>query len=497
MTPFMYIFAEPVTDAQMEVIQSRNNARIEAFERRVLGLDKSSDTEKDSREWSDIQAKVQEVVDRDEAGEDEDAEGGNIVTESDKGTKTDEELRLRKRVTKDVEGSYVDSDIPHADLPASSMKAAAFVQEKDAVDSSVDGQVAELFQDNNNSMASISRVTSDKIDSKILESISNESEPEQEETITGLSQAQNPIPSMPSERHTNSQVTPTNPTLSSINIQVTGVSIDDALRQGPQDSSLTIDPDTGPADTQSPDRDNGSPLLAMTLTIRNKVNGKYVKRPENFTGNASWEVEYTIDELTKPGRARTLYAMSQARRKKQLEPEEPEDGVIDYYIRKMISLSDKGAAWRRRVNKERMGEGIVVLNADRTRDRAAAAAAVGDDEDQEVDLEDDEDEQGRQDDEDEEEGEDEDEEEEEEEEEEGEEEEEEEEEGEEEEEEEDEEEEEEEEEEDEEDGEEEEEEGEEEDDNNEGEEEKAKEDDVDLEKEVREEDTERSIGKTQ
>lgn len=63
----MYIFAEPVTEDQMQEVQTRNAAKIEAFEREVLGLapHEINAVERDNK-WEEIQADVQETMDRDE-----------------------------------------------------------------------------------------------------------------------------------------------------------------------------------------------------------------------------------------------------------------------------------------------------------------------------------------------------------------------------------------------------------------------------------------------
>lgn len=55
------------------------------------------------------------------------------------------------------------------------------------------------------------------------------------------------------------------------------------------------------------------PLLGMVLTIRNKVNDKFVTRPENLTKDDTWEVEYNMEEL-EDERAHRLFRMCERRR---------------------------------------------------------------------------------------------------------------------------------------------------------------------------------------
>ncbi|ESZ91992.1 hypothetical protein SBOR_7623 [Sclerotinia borealis F-4128] len=71
-TPFMYIFAEPMEEEDIQKIQDTNKAEIEAFEARVLGLHGDKATEEDqleekkNAEWEDLRAKVEESMESDE-----------------------------------------------------------------------------------------------------------------------------------------------------------------------------------------------------------------------------------------------------------------------------------------------------------------------------------------------------------------------------------------------------------------------------------------------
>lgn len=69
-TPFMYIFAEPVTEEQVQEIQTQNNEKYEAFQRKLMGLEdeisESESAQKGEDKWADIQADVREAMARDE-----------------------------------------------------------------------------------------------------------------------------------------------------------------------------------------------------------------------------------------------------------------------------------------------------------------------------------------------------------------------------------------------------------------------------------------------
>ncbi|KAI9759136.1 MAG: hypothetical protein M1835_000451, partial [Candelina submexicana] len=98
-----------------------------------------------------------------------------------------------------------------------------------------------------------------------------------------------------------------------------------------------------------PEGSDGS-LLAMTLTIRNKVNGKYVLRPLDLQADDKWSLEYSIDEVPTASRAWSLYGACQARRKSRMDSanDDSEDDVAtNYYLRRMRELSEKGREWRK------------------------------------------------------------------------------------------------------------------------------------------------------
>src|SRR5207248_4902448 len=88
-------------------------------------------------------------------------------------------------------------------------------------------------------------------------------------------------------------------------------------------------------------------ILAMTLTLRNKVNDRYVTRPDELTKSDKWSIEYTMTEIESPSRAWSLYRACQARRKKALDDSIREEGNVarNYYIEKMRELSQKGREW--------------------------------------------------------------------------------------------------------------------------------------------------------
>lgn len=98
---------------------------------------------------------------------------------------------------------------------------------------------------------------------------------------------------------------------------------------------------------ESPTNTDTTPeLLALTLRIQNRVNGKKVERPEHLTSSDHWSLDYSLDEESKEKLARAQYRASKARRKTVLEERE-ENSVTNYYLRKLREMAAKGAEWRK------------------------------------------------------------------------------------------------------------------------------------------------------
>ncbi|CAK7245250.1 MAG: hypothetical protein STHCBS139747_006823 [Sporothrix thermara] len=68
-------------------------------------------------------------------------------------------------------------------------------------------------------------------------------------------------------------------------------------------------------------------LLGMIVTIRNKVNGRYVTRPTSLAKSDTWTVEYAVEEI-QDKRAQGLYEMLKKRRKELLSREGKDGGSV-------------------------------------------------------------------------------------------------------------------------------------------------------------------------
>ena len=420
----MYVFAEPVTEEQVAEVQSQNSAKIQEFERNILGLTRGNgsgtdDTKEVDPDWEKIQADVQKAMEKDElsadkSGQDQEAidenvggttltpsrpevfeqgplygsksaaraddhaTAGSVANEEDEGDgKDDDEIDVEDECEEDgeeeekkedgeEEEKKEDGDV-NADggveesTPQEGLD--EFLEAKPDINAinavQVEREVSEDGTDDNNialshdypvkvnNDANLPREEPNEDDTTGQESVDDTIEPTDDRENTGMSP--DAVSSSIAERESQQE----------LRTRADGRFLD------------LINQENVQADTaaeSSPSED----ILAMTLTIRNKVNGQYVLRPETMNETDEWSIEYSLTEVSAQGRARKLYEACRARRKKKMDPPEvPEDAeLISAYIKRLRELSMKGRRWRKQqdmmdrerpveVLSERDGEGGV------------------------------------------------------------------------------------------------------------------------------------------
>lgn len=109
--------------------------------------------------------------------------------------------------------------------------------------------------------------------------------------------------------------------------------------------------DASDSTEKSSETETGGPLMGWTLTIRNKVNGSYVERPQQLTQEDEWKVEYHIKELA-PEVASAKYAKTKTKREKLLgQSEEALARRLIQYRRRIREISEQGREWRNEQDK--------------------------------------------------------------------------------------------------------------------------------------------------
>ena len=391
----MYIFAEPVTEEQVADIQGQNDAKIQEFERNILGLNRDDQSENqtsqdDDGKWENIQASVQEAMDKDEISiddinqiqesQDRDLEQDDSATrrygvieegplyanrnqvaideqqstamDSEKDRDIEEEgIGGTEEVTKVMNegqgGESLDEavDEEHNVRGAEQNRERSVTCYRENVEEQIreDGPGAEDDAGTDQSLAEsalggaeVSTKTESAADDEIQDHQLREDLKDEKEAETHNA----PVNKKDTESAERAAYTPLIP----------GEATSDKGHRSEADSPFldAMDQEKAQSDT-SP----SSEILAMTLTLRNKVNNKYVLRPENLTAGDVWSIEYDLVEVPTQQKARALYEACQVRRKKKLDaPVATEDAeVVNHYLANLRKMSKRGRGWRREMDE--------------------------------------------------------------------------------------------------------------------------------------------------
>ncbi len=303
-TPFTYIFAEPITETDIDSIQATNKAKIEEFEAKVLGLTaKDLSPEEQKEQWDSIRASVEESMEQDES----DPEGVLMNEDvSDEDLEEDEKELVEILSTSGLEQNSEEED--DGSIEDEHEEDDEHDVEDDTGDSEVDKSHRPVEAANTDEPMSASGLT--------------EQDLQEEADESSLSDPEN-------------------------------VDEGDSSEEEP----IVIDEDDQTPNEQFQVRRDPKDLTAMTLTIRNKVNGRYVERPEDLRPDDKWEVEYALSELHKPEQISSLYAATKMRRRRALTKtvDSKADAWNNIFIENIKKFNKKGRAFRERQNEIEKG----------------------------------------------------------------------------------------------------------------------------------------------
>jgi hypothetical protein len=429
--PVMYVFAKPVTQEQIEEVQNKNKAQVEAFERNMMGLnpevkdeveDETPPVQEDEKGpeedeetsldvWEDMRLKVEEVLENDEQGENfvrdaiEDAleESGLLRTES-----VEEKQRylnaLMKAVVSEGEAEEVDdankntgelsiggdghdsseavqdtpiqtepveeADTRRPDIQEAEQESAG----QELVESEADGDAVPHEPDASSKqpplkdliirLAAKSRASSTGHGENSPNQKDDESSDWQrlrrfEEILHQMvEKTQEPAVSPPPEQSSSDEDLSTTAQTPPSEEPSQEDSSDAATSQESPSSDPT--PASEPIDTIA----KGEEVMGMIVTIRNKVDGKFVPRPEDLTKKSSWVVHYAIEELAKD-RASRLYAQTVERRRKAMEKTTDTGEWSNRFKGKLDELSKKGRGFRRVENDKAKLYPVYVYGSDK------------------------------------------------------------------------------------------------------------------------------------
>lgn len=108
----------------------------------------------------------------------------------------------------------------------------------------------------------------------------------------------------------------------------------------PTTTTIASSPRTPPAQRPS------GPLAGWVVTIRNKVNGQYVTRPENLESEDNWAIEYHMREIA-PDEVWALYNKTLDRRHALIgQDDEHTDQRLESYRKVIQRYASRGRKWR-------------------------------------------------------------------------------------------------------------------------------------------------------
>ena len=368
----MYIFAEPVTEEQVAEIQNANLAKAQEFDRTVLGRDPSQD---DGPKWADIQANVEKAMDRDQLGLDEHKESDEARDELYESKVFDEDVlhaNALEEVEDDIEGATTeDGEDPDDDVE----EAEEFengeerdegeeecgegnendnVVERNAEDAEEGDLVNEEHDQRGESMTSMEPKGNLAEEGNVEDAnIGFLEEPAGKEIFSdNAEQLESILEHSETDLSTANSATPAAP--------FSEVSAPPGFANGNFDFVTKADqPFLDVLSSEHPvEARSDAPIadvLAMTLTLRNKVNGHYVLRPTDMTAEDKWEIEYSLVEVPMQSRAKALYEACQMRRQKKLAAEtgpEGQEEVLSGYMKMLREMSAKGKVWRQEIDEK-------------------------------------------------------------------------------------------------------------------------------------------------
>lgn len=101
-------------------------------------------------------------------------------------------------------------------------------------------------------------------------------------------------------------------------------------------------------------------LMGLTLRVLNKVNGRPVLRPLDLEKFDSWDIEYTLEEMS-DDKALATYSQCRGRRARLQKATQRDDAAANWYLRNMKSLSDNGRLVRGKLDRQDADKPVVVL----------------------------------------------------------------------------------------------------------------------------------------
>jgi hypothetical protein len=359
----MYIFAEPVEEKEVEKIQATNKAKIEEFESRVLGLvnDEMSDERREA-EWESLRAEVEQSMERDEVEvevQPEDAEGVGEDSELERLSTEEQrqmdELLLSTASEESEEGEEDDEVIDKEEDE----------EDDEVIDEEEEEDDENIVNENSDEVEESNESADEGLEEPQAGNGEEKQEGELEEDNTPGAEEESSVEEaeglgLENSRSANIEKVELVENKDLVPDESADSNIVDEDAENPEASHGDVEDEAvqqplwdGRVTRSDSEKRRGDSVLAMTLTIRNKVDGKYVARPNGINEKTDWLVEYALAEVPTPGQAEKLYAAAKLRRQRVLTKAKDigQDDRNNIFIENIKKLSRKGRQWLQRQKK--------------------------------------------------------------------------------------------------------------------------------------------------
>ena len=392
----MYVFAEPVTEEQVRELQTKNQEKIAEFERNILGLHKESADEggasKDDIKWADIRAGVEDAMAKDEESLDSSRKGPLLAASENSSDREEDNIILEQFETVDRDPLYGNKGpLGRDDTAAAATADELEVEDDDDDDNTLDEEAEENAEDEGEEDAEVEDVAEeddadveeedDVIGEEAEDIEENGGEDELDEEALSTTGAESSNLGSAAEAGYSTEATENSGSMAE-EVDAPNAN-DNAADFHPPLHEMAAEGSQTPGDSQflneiGSEQEEAGPgeILALTLSIRNKMNDQYVLRPVNLTPKDKWSVEYSIAEIAPQTRAWSLYQACQLRRKKRLDDSiEEEDENVDYYLARIQELSRKGRKWRKEQDELDEGKPKLVLGQSSAKEKMKEEAS--------------------------------------------------------------------------------------------------------------------------
>ncbi|PKS07948.1 hypothetical protein jhhlp_006560 [Lomentospora prolificans] len=414
--PLLYFFAKPVTDERIQVAQKLRRSVVDKFEKDMMGIvrkeadleeeedDESLDTEYDEARysdglslavWTEMNQRAEEAVESDELGvgyvrrnieealeqsglvegktpEEIQAYVDTLLETLTDNTASEETGLIEEQPETDVdedveEGEQSTAECTSETIASGEMKVETDVEDTSGVEVETTESVEESHMADKSTLKDLIMRLAEQVDDRPTLSPEEESMLEEQQTSkpSKLQKFERVLSELLVESSESATTTahappddspPSSPSASSASSSSTASKpVSDAAAEAEAEVEVEMD------DFDVEDNDE---LLGMILTVRNKVDGKYVTRPSFDSPVHRWSVEYSIQTMD-PDRAQTLYRQVKERRRKILSVDK--DRAKQWHImygRALPRLSKAGSQFRRKVEKETKGKPVFVVDSD-------------------------------------------------------------------------------------------------------------------------------------